>query len=113
MPARITARAPAPSPRSASRCSGAAEMDAMFAAAGRNAYAAFAAGFPAPDRVFIENHDGRTVTYGEAARLTARMANLLGQHGIQAGDRVAGLLDKSPEGILLYLACCRAGAVYL
>lgn len=85
----------------------------MLAAADRNAYAAFADCFPAPDRVFIENHDGRTVTYGEVARLTARMANLLAQLGIRPGDRVAGLLDKSPEGILLYLACCRAGAVYL
>jgi malonyl-CoA/methylmalonyl-CoA synthetase len=88
-------------------------MDAMLAAADRNAYAAFADCFPAPDHVFIENYDGRTVTYGEVGRLTARMANLLGQLGIRPGDRVAGLLDKSPEGILLYLACCRAGAVYL
>lgn len=88
-------------------------MDAMRAAADRNAYAAFAAGFPAPDRLFIENHDGRTVTYGEVEKQTARMANLLRHLGIGPGDRVAGLLDKSPEGILLYLACCRAGAVYL
>ena len=76
----------------------------------RNAYAAFAARFPAPDRLFIENHDGRRVTYGDVARQTARMANLLRRLGVRPGDRVAGLLDKSPEGILLYLACCRAGA---
>lgn len=88
-------------------------MPYVLEAARRNVYAAFAARFPAPDRLFIENHDGRRVTYGEAARQTARIANLLRRLGVRPGDRVAGLLDKSPEGILLYLACCRAGAVYL
>lgn len=88
-------------------------MTHSFEVARQNAYAAFATRFPSPDRLFIENHDGRRVTYGEVERQTARMTNLLRQLGVQPGDRVAGLLDKSPEGILLYLACCRAGAVYL
>ncbi|MBR0665469.1 AMP-binding protein [Roseomonas hellenica] len=78
-----------------------------------NVYAAFAARFPAPDRLFVEAEDGRRLTYGEIPAATARIANLLRRLGIGPGDRVAGLLDKSPEALLLYLGCCRAGAVYL
>jgi len=44
---------------------------------------------------------------------TARIANLLRPLGLTPGDRVAGLLDKSPEGLPLNLGCCRAGMVYL
>jgi malonyl-CoA/methylmalonyl-CoA synthetase len=84
-----------------------------FEAADGNAYAAFATRFPAPGRLFAENHDGRRVTYGEIPAATARIANLLRDLGLAPGDRVAGLLDKSPEGLLLYLGCCRAGMVYL
>jgi malonyl-CoA/methylmalonyl-CoA synthetase len=89
-------------------------MHAMLAAARQNAYAAFANRFPADgSRLFIENSDGRSVTYAELAAITARMANLLRGLGIGAGDRVAGILDKSPEALLLYLAACRVGAVYV
>jgi malonyl-CoA/methylmalonyl-CoA synthetase len=84
-----------------------------FAAADGNVYAAFATRFPAPDRLFVETHDGRRLTYGEIPAATARIANLLAALGLAPGDRVAGLLDKSPEGLLLYLGCCRAGMVYL
>ena len=41
------------------------------------------------------------------------MAGLLARLGVRKGDRVAGLLEKSPEGIMLYLAVARAGAVYM
>ena len=33
--------------------------------------------------------------------------------GVAPGDRVAVQVEKSPEAMLLYLACLRAGAVYL
>ena len=33
--------------------------------------------------------------------------------GVAPGDRVAVQVEKSPEVIFLYLACLRAGAVYL
>jgi len=88
-------------------------MSPLAGAAPGNAYAAFAARFPAPERLFVENHDGRRLSYGEIDPWTARIANLLAALGLRPGDRVAGLLDKSPEGLLLYLGCCRAGMVYL
>jgi malonyl-CoA/methylmalonyl-CoA synthetase len=87
---------------------------AMLDAARQNVYAAFAARFPADhDRVFIENFDGRRIRYADVAAGTARLSQALGACGVGKGDRVAGIIEKSPEAILLYLACCRMGAVYL
>ena len=68
---------------------------------------------PAADKVFIENHDGAKITYGDLAAGSARMANVLKQAGVRPGDRVAVQVEKSPEALLLYLACVRAGAVFL
>src|SRR3954471_6078445 len=73
---------------------------------------------PAGDRTFIEtpatgSSAGRVLSYGDALALSARMANLLVDRGVTPGDRVAVQLEKSPEAIVLYLACVRAGAVYL
>ena len=80
----------------------------------QNVYQAFSSRFPADgERLFIEGFDGRRVRYGEVDAITARMANALAAAGVCQGDRVAGLLEKSPEGILLYLAACRMGAVYV
>ncbi|WP_426955556.1 AMP-binding protein [Muricoccus radiodurans] len=88
-------------------------MDLVAASQG-NAYAAFRARFPQDlSRTFIESLDGRRVSYAALEETTARLANLLRSLGVGPGDRVAGLLDKSPEGIMLYLAACRTGAVYL
>ena len=68
---------------------------------------------PAADKVFIENHDGAKITYGDLAAGSARMANVLKSLGVRPGDRVAVQVEKSPEALILYLACVRAGAVFL
>ncbi|MBN9254958.1 MULTISPECIES: malonyl-CoA synthase [unclassified Mesorhizobium] len=65
------------------------------------------------DKVFIRTVDGRSYTYGEMWQLSARFANVLSSKGVVIGDRVAVQVDKSPEAIILYLACLRAGVVYL
>ena len=66
-----------------------------------------------PAKVFIRNGDGRTFTYGEIWDLAGRLAGALRAHGVAVGDRVAVQVDKSPEAIVLFLACARAGAVFL
>ncbi|WP_207455476.1 malonyl-CoA synthase [Azospirillum sp. SYSU D00513] len=81
-------------------------------------FAAMRARMPAPDRIFIETaaldgQEGSCLTYGEALALSGRMANVLVGRGVQPGDRVAVQVEKSAEAIVLYLACVRAGAVYL
>ncbi|MDE1147066.1 MAG: malonyl-CoA synthase [Azospirillaceae bacterium] len=73
---------------------------------------------PAPETPFIiapetKGQPERTLTYGDVVALSARLANLLVARGVLPGDRVAVQVEKSPEAIVLYLACVRAGAVYL
>ncbi|MDN5914697.1 MAG: acyl--CoA ligase [Pseudonocardia sp.] len=63
-----------------------------------------------PDRVaFID--DDRTITYGDLARTTARLAGHLQRLGIERGDRVLLYLDNRVEVAESYLAIPRSGAV--
>jgi malonyl-CoA/methylmalonyl-CoA synthetase len=64
-------------------------------------------------RPFIEADDGRSLTYGDMIDLSAGMARALVKLGVAPGDRVAVQVGKSVEMIVLYLACLRAGAVFL
>ena len=66
-----------------------------------------------PDAPFIETPDGRVVTYGALDEASGRLARLLAENGVVKGERVAAMVEKSPEAILLYLAVLRAGGVYL
>ena len=64
-------------------------------------------------KTFIEAADGRTWSYGDVVALSGRFANTLHAAGVAPGDRVAVQVEKSVEALILYLACLRAGAVYL
>ncbi len=66
-----------------------------------------------PDSVFILTADERVWTYGDMLEHSGRLASALVSLGVQPGDRVAVQVEKSPEALMLYLACLRAGAVYL
>jgi malonyl-CoA/methylmalonyl-CoA synthetase len=65
------------------------------------------------DRLAVEAHDGARLTYAELVAETGRMANALVATGVRAGDRVAVQVEKSLANLVLYLACLRAGAVFL
>jgi len=56
---------------------------------------------------------GPAWTYGDLDRRAAQMAGALAALGVEVGDRVLVQIDKSPDAIALYLACLRAGAVFL
>ncbi|MDX1817157.1 MAG: malonyl-CoA synthase [Marinobacter sp.] len=62
---------------------------------------------------FITTPEGKVYSYDEALESSARLAGALKALGVEPGDRVAVQVDKSPEVILLYLACLRIGGVYL
>ena len=66
-----------------------------------------------PQRIFMRTAAGRTLTYGEFARMTTGFAATLQQRGATKGDRVVAQVDKSPEAIALYLACLDLGAVFV
>ncbi|RLJ68339.1 malonate--CoA ligase [Sulfurisoma sediminicola] len=57
--------------------------------------------------------DGRVWTYGDIERASGRIANLIASLGLRPGDRVAAQVEKSAEALVLYLACLRAGMVFL
>ena len=66
-----------------------------------------------PLRVAIETQDGTTFSYGDVDAQAARYANCLLDTGLHRGDRVAVQVEKSVQSLFLYLACLRAGLVYL
>ncbi|MER9212270.1 malonyl-CoA synthase [Mesorhizobium sp. M0663] len=74
---------------------------------------AFRARMPTPGRLLMEAEDGRSISYGEMLARSAQLAHVVSQLGVEAGDRVAVQVEKSPEAIFLYLACLRAGAIFL
>ncbi|MDD9981077.1 MAG: malonyl-CoA synthase [Gammaproteobacteria bacterium] len=79
-----------------------------------NVYTLLEAHFP-PDRstVCLETPDGAVWTWADVEATSARYAGLMRERGVEAGDRVAVQVEKSPRALVLYLACLRAGAVYL
>ncbi len=79
-----------------------------------NLYSLFESRFPADrTRALLVFEDGSELSYGEAERTCASFASFLAGLGLAPGDRVAVQVEKSPEALLLYLACLRAGLVYL
>src|SRR5258708_21230393 len=64
----------------------------------------------APDALAIETPD-RRLTYGDLQRETARFARAIADLGVTPGDRIVVQIEKSVAGLILYLACVRAGAV--
>lgn len=57
--------------------------------------------------------DGSEMPGDALYRLSGRIANVLADAGVRPGDRVAMQTEKSPEALALYLACLRAGALFL
>ena len=79
-----------------------------------NLYALFESRFPADRELpLLLLPDGGVVTYRQAEEGAARYASLLAGLGLAPGDRVAVQVEKSPEALLLYLGCLRAGLAYL
>jgi malonyl-CoA/methylmalonyl-CoA synthetase len=79
-----------------------------------NLYELFESRFPTDRKSpFLLLDSGANVTYADVHATSARYAAVLVSRGLKPGDRVAVQVEKSPEALLLYLACLRAGVVYL
>jgi malonyl-CoA/methylmalonyl-CoA synthetase len=79
----------------------------------QNLYAIFQSRFPQNrDEPLLHLPQGGIVSYAAADEGSASYAALLAGLGLRPGDRVAVQVEKSPEALLLYLACLRAGLVY-
>ncbi|MGD8795700.1 MAG: malonyl-CoA synthase [Thiohalophilus sp.] len=79
-----------------------------------NIYSVFQSCFPeSRSATFIENETGQTWSYADLESESARLARFLTSLGVKKGDRVAVQVEKSPQAMFLYLACLRAGFIYL
>jgi malonyl-CoA/methylmalonyl-CoA synthetase len=78
-----------------------------------NIYDVIRAHAPSLDKAAMESGDGFSLTYGALYERAQRAANALLICGVQPGDRVALQIDKSPDMIVLALACFAAGAALL
>jgi malonyl-CoA/methylmalonyl-CoA synthetase len=79
-----------------------------------NLYALLRAHFPeSAEQPCLLIPDGGVVHYEELDRTSARIAHALAAAGAKRGDRIAVQVEKCWEALALYLACLRAGFVYL
>jgi malonyl-CoA/methylmalonyl-CoA synthetase len=78
-----------------------------------NLYSAFKAQWQEPEKCAIETAGGRRYSFRDLDEVSARIANAYVALGVKPGDRVAAQVEKSPEAMVIYLACLRVGAIYL
>ncbi len=79
-----------------------------------NIFALFQSRFPADRSApFIETPDGGVFSYADLEAASDRLAQRLTAAGAAPGDRILVQAEKSPQAVFLYLACLKAGLVYL
>jgi malonyl-CoA/methylmalonyl-CoA synthetase len=79
-----------------------------------NLYALFESHFPdGAEQPLLIIPDGPVIHYDDIAALSAQIAHALVAAGCRKGDRVAVQTAKHWQALPLYLACLRAGLVYL
>jgi len=79
----------------------------------QNLYSFFQVQFPADGTKPFLIHARGTVSFDAVESQTARYGAVLQASGVQKGDRVIVQVQKSPEAVLLYLACLRIGAIFI
>jgi malonyl-CoA/methylmalonyl-CoA synthetase len=79
-----------------------------------NLHELIAARMPADrTRAALETPAGCRVSYADLDDRSARFATALLDAGARPGERVAAQVPKCPEALALYLACLRAGLLYV
>ena len=66
-----------------------------------------------PQRLFLRTPHGSSLSYADLAQASAHYAAALGALGVGAGERVLVRSARSPELIILYVACLRLGALFV
>ncbi|MES3021636.1 MAG: AMP-binding protein [Pseudomonadota bacterium] len=79
-----------------------------------NVFALFEAAASAhPERAFLVVEGAVLLTYAGMLHETARAAAWLAAIGVHPGERAVVQAHKSPAAVILYLACLRAGVVFI
>jgi len=63
--------------------------------------------------LFIKTERGEAWTYGAMDKITATMSRKLRSVGLGIGDRLFCTIERSPWNLFLYLACLRAGIIFI
>ncbi|MFJ8015657.1 amino acid adenylation domain-containing protein [Streptomyces sp. NPDC096339] len=66
-----------------------------------------------PERTAVTGADGSLLTYADLDTRSNRLAHALRAHGVGAGDRVAVLMDRSPQLIVALLGVLKSGGAYV
>ena len=78
-----------------------------------NLFTRFVAAAADPEKHFLRPPDAPALSFRQVFATAAQLAHVLVKYGVVPGDRVAVQAEKSSASLILYLACLRAGAVYL
>ncbi|MEQ8841582.1 MAG: AMP-binding protein [Acidimicrobiales bacterium] len=65
------------------------------------------------DADFLRPPGQPAISYREVFERAARLATVLHERGVTAGDRIVSCIAKSPDAVVLYLGCLHAGAVHV
>ena len=61
----------------------------------------------------LRDSDEQSFSYNDVLHRSGQIANALCSLGAKPGDRISTQVEKSVEGLCLYLACLRAGLVLI
>ena len=64
-------------------------------------------------QTFLETETGISYSYRDLDEQTAIYAAFLTEKGLAKGDRLLAQVDKSPQALMLCLACIRAGLIFV
>lgn len=78
-----------------------------------NIYELFRSKFPSDTEAVFLEHERGSLLYSQIENETGQLTALLKQLGVKKGDRVIVQVEKTAEAVLLYLACLRAGAIFI
>jgi acetyl-CoA synthetase len=62
---------------------------------------------------FGKDGSSATLTYRDLKRLSNKFANVLRSLGVEKGDRVAGVLPRTPETLVIMIGTWKAGGIYV
>jgi len=86
----------------------------LFFAVNDNLYSLLRERFPRDlPQPFLETETGIPYSYRDLDQQTAVYAAFLTEKGLAKGDRLLAQVDKSPQALMLCLACIRAGLIFV
>jgi malonyl-CoA/methylmalonyl-CoA synthetase len=78
-----------------------------------NLYSLFQSRFPENRNEVFLAHSRINISFADIEHFSAKLGAILQTLDVFKGDRVMVQIEKSPENVMLYLACLRIGAVFV